>query len=114
MHIFPYSRRAGTTADKLLSLKQNGFELVDPKIVKQRMKTALAFAQKFKLKYLKKQKGKILSTVIEEQEDKYLVGTSENYVKVYIEANFQNLLNTIQKVNVLKPFKDGVLGILEE
>ena len=114
MHIFPYSRRAGTTADKLLSLKQNGFELVDPKIVKQRMKTALAFAQKFKLKYLKKQKGKILSTVIEEQEDKYLVGTSENYVKVYIEANCQNLLNTIQKVNVLKPFKDGVLGILEE
>lgn len=114
MHIFPYSRRTGTAADKLLSTKQNGFEMVDPQTVKQRMKTALALSQKLKNKYLKKQKNKILSAVIEEQENEYLIGTTENYIKVYIEGNCENLLNTLQKVKVIKPFKDGVLAVFEE
>ena len=114
MHIFPYSRRTGTAADKLLSTKQNGFEMVDPQTVKQRMKTALALAQKLKNKYLKKQKNKILSAVIEEQENEYLIGTTENYIKVYIEGNCENLLNTLQQVKILKPFKDGVLAFFTE
>lgn len=114
MHIFPYSRRAGTSADKLISAKQNGFELVDPKIVKARMKTALALAQKLKIKYLKKQTHKTLFAVIEEHKNEFLIGTTENYVKVYINSNCTQIINTLQKVKVLKPFQDGVLGVIEE
>lgn len=114
MHIFPYSRRAGTSADKLLKTKQSGFELIDPQIVKTRIKTTLTLAQKLKNRYLKKQKNLILTAVIEEATQNYMIGTTENYIKVYIEGNCENLLNTLQQVKILKPFKDGVLAFLTE
>ena len=114
MHIFPYSRRAGTAADKLLLAKQSGYELIAPQIVKERMKTTLTLAQKLKNKYLKKQKNVCHEAVIEETLENYLVGTTENYIKVYIEGTCENLLNTIQKIKVLKPLKDGVLAVFEE
>ena len=114
MHIFPYSRRGGTAADKLLLAKQSGYELIAPQIIKERMKTTLALAQKLKNRYLKKQKNVCHEAVIEETLENYLIGTTENYIKVYIEGNCENLLNTLQKVKVIKPFKDGVLAVFAE
>lgn len=110
MHIFPYSRRTGTAADKMLNIKNSGFCLVDPKTIKQRVKTAIALANKYREKYLKTQKHKTLDVVIEQTHENFLVGTSQNYMKVYIESNCNKLINSLQKVKILKPFKDGLLG----
>ena len=114
MHIFPYSRRGGTTADKLLGVKNNGFDLVDPQVVKARMKTAMDIAEKMKIQYLRAQRGNVLNAVLEEQSGKYITGTTENYVKVYIPNACKTLLGTLQKVRIGKRFQDGVLAEIIE
>ena len=114
MHIFPYSRRGGTTADKLLGVKNNGFDLVDPQVVKARMKIAMDIAEKMKIQYLRAQRGNVLSAVLEEQSGKYITGTTENYVKVYIPNACKTLLGTLQKVKIGKRFQDGVLAEISE
>ncbi len=85
IHIFPYSRRSGTVADKLLSSKSNqGFFVVDGNVVKRRVKELSQLNKKMFLKFRQNQIGKKHNVLIEEFVDNCLVGHTENYVKVYI------------------------------
>lgn len=113
MHIFPFSRRSGTTADKLLSMKgKEKLTLVPTEVVKERMKTVLALAKKLEKKYLKAQHNKILQAVIEELHNGFLVGTTQNYVKVYIPCTNKRLVGELVSVKIGKIFEDGVLASL--
>ena len=101
MHIFPYSRRPGTPADKMPGQHNNA-----PK--EQRSRTAIAVAEEMSRSYREKLVGTKLEVLFEETDGKYFTGHAPNYVKVYMEG--ENLHNQIRTVTVTEVYQDGVLG----
>lgn len=102
MHIFPYSKRAGTRAYNL--------EAPNGNIVKKRLKQLNDLKLKMTNEYYNKIKNQTFNLLIEEKEDEYLVGYTENYVKAYLKANLKT--NQIVKVKLIKPLKDGMMAEL--
>ncbi|MDD4816087.1 MAG: tRNA (N(6)-L-threonylcarbamoyladenosine(37)-C(2))-methylthiotransferase MtaB [Clostridia bacterium] len=110
MHIFPYSRRSGTTADKLLALKTNkAYFIVDGNIIKERAKKLAKINEKNNRNYNKKQIGKTLSVIVEEKNGTFYVGHSENYVKVFVD-DLKEMPYNIIRVKIKGRNKDGVIG----
>ena len=105
MHIFPYSRRPGTPADKMPGQHPNA-------VKEARSKAAIAVAEKMSLSYREALVGQTLSVLFEEPEGAYFTGHAPNYVKVYVSG--QNLHNLCLRVTVTGVYKDGVLGVLSE
>ncbi len=105
MHIFPYSRRPGTPADKMPGQLSND--------VKQtRSREAIAVADEMRRAYLENMAGQKVPVLFEEPEDGYFTGHTPNYVKVYVRGDA--LHNQIRQVTVGAIFRDGVKGTLEE
>ena len=100
MHIFPYSRRPGTPADKMPGQHPNA-------VKEERSKKAIAVAREMSQAYRQALVGKTLQVLFEEPEGEYFVGHAPNYVKVY--AKGENLHNQIREVTVTKVFREGVL-----
>lgn len=105
MHIFPYSRRPGTPADKM------PFQLGNA-IKEERSREAISVAAEMSREYRKGLVGSVLETLFEERDGEYYTGHAPNYVKVY--ARGENLHNEIRKVLVTEVFQDGVLGEILE
>ena len=103
MHIFPYSRRPGTPADKMPGQHPNA-------VKEARSKEAIAVAEEMKQAYLQNLVGSRLDVLFEEPEEQYFTGHAPNYVKVYVSDPVQP--NTIAPVTVTELFRDGVLGQL--
>ncbi len=103
MHIFPYSRRPGTPADKLPGQHGNATK-------EQRSRQADAVAREMRLAFRTALTGKTVSVLFEQAEDGFFTGYTCNYVKVYVPA--EGLHNQLLQVSVTQPFKDGVLGCL--
>ena len=101
MHIFPYSRRPGTPADKMPGQHNNATK-------ESRSRAAIAVAEEMSRAYREKLVGTRLEVLFEEQDGKYFTGHAPNYVKVYAEG--ENLHNEIRKVTVTGVYKDGVLA----
>jgi threonylcarbamoyladenosine tRNA methylthiotransferase MtaB len=76
MHIFPYSRRPGTPADKM-----PGQHSGDTK--EQRSRAAIAVAEEMSRQYRADLVGKSLQVLFEEPEGEFFTGHAPNYVKVY-------------------------------
>ena len=104
MHIFPYSRRPGTPADKMPGQLGNA-------VKEERSRAAIAVAEEMSRAYRKNLVGKTLEVLFEESDGSYFTGHAPNYVKVYAEG--ENLHNRIRTVTVTEVYKDGVLAILE-
>ena len=105
MHIFPYSRRPGTPADKMPGQLSND--------VKQtRSREAIAVAEQMRRQYLEQMAGQKSQVLFEEPEDGYFTGHTPNYVKVYVKGDA--LHNKIREVNLGAVFRDGIKGTLEE
>ena len=103
MHIFPYSRRPGTPADKMPGQHPNA-------VKEMRSKAAIAVAEEMKQAYLQNLIGTRLDVLFEEPEGDYFVGHAPNYVKVYVSAPVRH--NTVAPVLITEIFRDGVLGQL--
>ncbi len=101
MHIFPYSRRPGTPADKMPGQLGN-----DTK--EQRSSQAIAIAEAMKKAYLENQVGTVQEVLFEEMDDVYCTGHTPNYCKVYVEG--ENLHNKTHDVTITGLYKDGLLG----
>ena len=101
MHIFPYSRRPGTPADKMPGQHDNATKA-------HRSKTAIAIAREMSRTYRENLLGSTQQVLFEEQEDGYYVGHAPNYVKVYVTG--EHLHNQVLPVRVTAVFRDGVLG----
>ena len=101
MHIFPYSRRPGTPADKMPGQHDNATK-------EARSKAAIAVAEEMKQAYLENLVGKDLEVLIEEEDGAYWIGHTPNYVKVY--AVGEDLHNQVRNVTVTEIFRDGLLG----
>ena len=103
MHIFPYSRRPGTPADKMPGQLGNA-------VKEDRSRRAMAVAAEMAAAYRQKLVGTVQEVLFEETEGQYFTGHAPNYVKVYAEGT--DLHNRIRSVKITAPYQDGVLGIL--
>ena len=103
MHIFPYSRRPGTPADKMPGQHNNATK-------EERSRAAIAVAAEMSLAYRQNLIGTRLDVLFEEDDGSYCTGHAPNYVKVYAEG--RDLHNQIHSVTVTEVCKDGVIGTL--
>ena len=103
MHIFPYSRRPGTPADKMPGQLNNA-------VKESRSRTAIAVAAEMSRAYRESWVGQALEVLFEEQDGEYYTGHAPNYVKVY--AKGENLHNEIRTVTITGVYQDGVIGEL--
>ncbi|MDO5401317.1 MAG: tRNA (N(6)-L-threonylcarbamoyladenosine(37)-C(2))-methylthiotransferase MtaB [Eubacteriales bacterium] len=101
MHIFPYSRRPGTPADKMPGQHDNATK-------ESRSRAAIAVAGEMSRVYREKLVGTKLEVLFEEKEGDFYSGHAMNYVKVY--AKGENLHNEIRTVTVREVYQDGVLA----
>lgn len=102
MHIFPYSKRDGTVAEK--------WGILNGSIVKNRVAkmTELEVAQKNK--FLKENIGVTDEVLIETTQNGFLEGYTKGYIKCYIKSDCTALINQVVRVKLIEPFKDGMKG----
>ena len=103
MHIFPYSRRPGTPADKMPGQHSNA-------VKEDRSRRAIAVAEEMSKTYRENMVGSRQEVLFEEESGPYYVGHTPNYVKVY--AKGENLHNVVCSVEITEIYKDGLLGVL--
>ena len=101
MHIFPYSRRPGTPADKMPGQHDNATK-------EARSKAAIAVAGEMSRAFREKLVGTTQQVLFEEKDGGFFTGHAPNYVKVY--AKGEKLHNEVRSVTVTGLYKDGVLG----
>ena len=98
LHVFTYSERANTKGPKMN-------EIVPMNVRRRRSKQLRILSLKLKLKFYNENigyKGKVL---FESKEDNFLVGFTENYIKVKVPFK-PNMINTIQEVRLEKISSD--------
>ncbi len=103
MHIFPYSRRPGTPADKMPGQHDNATK-------EARSRAAIAVAEEMCRAYRQNLIGQTLQVLFEEPEEGFYAGHAPNYSKVYVRG--ENLHNQIRDVRITGLFRDGVAGEL--
>ena len=99
MHIFPYSRRPGTPADRMPGQHNNATK-------EARSKAAIAVAEEMSKAYRENLIGRKLEVLFEETDGEFFTGHAPNYVKVYYRG--ENLHNEIREVTVTEVYQDGV------
>ena len=99
MHIFPYSRRPGTPADKMPGQHNNATK-------EARSRAAIAVAEEMSRAYRESLIGTPQAVLFEEEEGDYYTGHAPNYVKVYYKG--ENLHNQIREVTITGIYQDGV------
>ena len=103
MHIFPYSRRPGTPADRMEGQHDNATKEV-------RSREAIAVAEEMNLAYRKNMIGQTVAVLFEEPAQGLFTGHAPNYIKVYVPG--EGLHNQLRSVTVTEIYKDGVRGEL--
>ena len=101
MHIFPYSRRPGTPADKMPGQHSNS-------VKEDRSRRAIAVAERMNMAYRESMIGTRQEILFEEAQDGLFVGHAPNYMKIYVKG--QDLHNEIRTVIVEKIHKDGLFA----
>ena len=103
MHIFPYSRRPGTPADKMPGQLRNA-------VKESRSREAIAVADTISRAYRQAMVNTRQQVLFEEENGAYYCGHTPNYVKVYAAGN--DLHNRVCTVEITGLYQDGLLGRL--
>jgi len=99
LHIFPYSKRDGTTASKLYKDLSGDIKI-------SRLKKLEAVGERLKKEFISSNKtGKVL---IEEKVGDCFVGYTENYIRCFLKEEVK--IGQVVDVKILKPFKNGALA----
>ena len=101
MHIFPYSRRPGTPADKMPGQHNNETK-------EDRSRRAIAVAEQMSRDYRNALIGTTHEVLFEERDGEFYTGHAPNYVKVY--AAGEDLHNEIRTVRITEGYRDGMIG----
>ena len=104
MHIFPYSRRPGTPADKMPGQLGNATK-------EARSHAAIAVAEEMSRTFRENLLGTCHEVLFEEADGEYFTGHAPNYVKVC--AKGENLHNEIRTVRLTEVYQDGMIGQIE-
>ncbi|MBR3252188.1 MAG: tRNA (N(6)-L-threonylcarbamoyladenosine(37)-C(2))-methylthiotransferase MtaB [Erysipelotrichaceae bacterium] len=82
IHVFPYSRKQGTVADKM-----DGH--IDPKIKKQRVKEVMELEKEYTRKYHDRFLDKNVKVLIEKSDDTYSYGYSKQYIYTKVKGIYE-------------------------
>ena len=105
MHVFPYSKRAGTPAAKMTNQ-------IDEAVKKQRVHLMQKMAEQSATEFYQRFLGRELEVLFEQEQDGYMEGLTSNYIRVYIKNDEKITSGDIRLVKLVKLFKDGILGEL--
>ena len=105
VHVFPYSRRKGTVADKAPNQ-------IAPNIKEQRAKEMGELVAKSRAEFLKTQVGMNESVLIERLRHGYLEGYTKNYTPVHIISDNDNLCGQIVNVKITSAEDDFCVGTI--
>jgi len=103
VHVFPYSRRKGTVADKAPNQ-------IAPNIKEQRAKEMGELVAESRAEFLKTQVGLTESVLIERLRHGYLEGYTKNYTPVHIISDNDNLCGQIVNVKITSAENDYCMG----
>ena len=103
MHIFPYSRRPGTPADRMPGQHDNATK-------ERRSQQAMAVAREMNRRYREGLIGSVQSVLFEEMQDGLFTGHAPNSIRVYVHG--QGLHNRVLPVEITGLLRDGVEGNL--
>ncbi len=108
MHIFPYSRRPGTPADKMPDQHNNATK-------EARSHAAIAIADKMTAAYRQSMIGSVQEVLFEEPSGECYTGHAPNYVRVYVKSG-EELHNQVRRVRIIQDgfADDGVFGEIIE
>lgn len=84
LHVFPYSRRSGTVADKMVNQ-------IDETVKKERAHILLNLSKKLEINYMEKFINKEVSFIPESYENGYLIGHTGNYLLIKTKGSIDNL-----------------------
>lgn len=104
MHIFPYSRRPGTPADKMAGQHSNA-------VKEARSAAAIDVAAEMSKTFNEALIGTVQQVLFEEPDGGLYTGHAPNYVRVWVESN-ENLHNQVRTVKITAIHEEGVLGEL--
>jgi threonylcarbamoyladenosine tRNA methylthiotransferase MtaB len=110
VHVFRFSKRAGTEAYLLGGQVSEGIKFERSKILRD-------IGNQLRDAYIKSNIGKALNVICEKvsDNDSIISGTSENYIKVYFskeKKDFSSLRGRIVKIIIASRYKNGLWGIL--
>ena len=98
MHVFKYSRRAGTAANKMPNQ-------VPPQVQEQRSKVLLAMSDENQCNWNEKYIGKGVEVLFEEQDGTAIKGHTANYLMVKVDnkniADYHNKITKVQLTDVV-------------
>ena len=103
MHIFPYSRRPGTPADKMPGQLSNA-------VKEDRSRRAIAVARELSQQFRQAMVGSCVQVLFEEAEGEFFTGHSANYIKVYVKG--EELHNQMHTVKLTGLHEAGMAGEL--
>ena len=104
MHIFPYSRRPGTPADKMPGQLSN-----DTK--ESRCRVTNAIAENMSTAFRQDMIGSTQDVLFEERAGDFYIGHTPNYIKIYLSTEAE-LHNQVLSVKITDLFQDGMIGVL--
>lgn len=105
VHVFPYSRRKGTVADKAPNQ-------ISPSIKDERAKEMGELVAKSRLEFLKSQVGRREEVLIERLRHDCLEGYTKNYTPVHINSKNAELCGKIVEIRILSAEDDFCIGEL--
>ena len=103
MHIFPYSRRPGTPADRLPGQLPNA-------VKESRARAAAKVAAEMNRAFREKMIGTVQAVLFEEMAGVFATGHAPNYIRIYVQS--EDLHNQVLPVRITGLYEDGVLGEL--
>ena len=101
MHIFPYSKRNGTVAEKFKNIAKNV-----PERVKRMTEQALAMKKEF----IEKNIGKIFEVIVENKKGEYYMAHTKNFILCYIKSENALKSNMTVNVKIEKCHEDGAIA----
>ena len=104
LHVFPYSRRQGTLADKMP-------DQVDGQVKKERVKKFIELSDFLLKDHVNNSLGKTVQVIAEQMKDGYLVGHSRDYIALKFKGDV-SLLGKEVKVKIISADQPYNLGIL--
>lgn len=104
VHAFPYSKRPGTKAASMDGQ-------IPPHVKAKRAAELTRRAEETAARFLGGCIGEKRIVLFEEEENGYITGYTDNYIKVYVPAcGAADLLNSFKEVRLLEIYKDGMKG----
>ncbi len=105
MHIFPYSRRPGTPADKMPGQNTSA-------VKSRRAKQAQKIAAEMHREYMRSMLGKELDVLFESEGEGGFTGHSDNYLTVF--AAGDNLRGQLRRVRIVSLEDDMLRGVIAD